>query len=297
MLYTKIRMDYINGPKDRFYRVILVKGNPNLFQLGVILGTVVGAEFEHCFLITCKDENVSYVMSPFMEEPLDGFKYLGHYYLSDLPDNFTYEYDTGESWDFDCVCYKEKVELKANRAVIILEGKGQGIWEDNVGSLHLLFDGKIDPNETEENDEICLYKPWNCKIQKFGDFDLPLNIDKINKKINGLFHYNLVELLTGEDEYIKENNVDLSDYILPKIESCYDEVYDSLKINVQNQIDNHPKINSVYLYLCEKFGSSEAIKLITDTYLIYSLQSRFNKKEFNQNEYLDKLFELYRLEK
>ena len=126
---------------------------------------------------------------------------------------------------------------------------------------------------------------------------MPLNIDKINKKINGLFHHNLVELLIGEDEYIKENNVDLSDYILPKIESCYDEVYDSLKINVQNQIDNHPRINSVYLYLCEKFGSSEAIKLITDTYLIYSLQSRFNKKEFNQNEYLDKLFELYRLEK
>lgn len=26
MLYTKLRIDFKNGPKDRFYRVILVKG-------------------------------------------------------------------------------------------------------------------------------------------------------------------------------------------------------------------------------------------------------------------------------
>jgi hypothetical protein len=297
MLYTKIRMDYIYGPKDRFYRTILVKGNPSLFQLGVMLGTVVGAEFEHCFLITCKDEDISYVMAPFMEDPLDGYKYINNYHLNDLPDNFTYEYDTGESWDFDCIRYEEKIELNSTRAVIILEGKGQGIWEDNVSSLHMLFDGKVDPNETEENDEIGLYKPWNCQIDKFGDFDAPLKINKINQEINGLFHHNLSELIMSEKEYIRDNHVNLSDYVLPKIKSCYCEICDSIKTNIQRQIHSHPDINLVYSYLSEQFGSAKAINLITDTYLIYSIQKHLEKKEFDKKEYLNRLFDLYELKK
>lgn len=49
MIYTKIRIDFKYGPKERFYRVILVKEDINLFNLGVGLGLALGAEFEHCF--------------------------------------------------------------------------------------------------------------------------------------------------------------------------------------------------------------------------------------------------------
>ena len=95
MQYTKIRLDFKYGPKNRFYRVILIKGNPDLFKLSVELGTAVGAAFEHCFLITCKRREVHYVMAPFMEEPLDGYKYLRNYHLNDLPDSFKIEITSG----------------------------------------------------------------------------------------------------------------------------------------------------------------------------------------------------------
>ena len=106
----KIRLDFKYGPKNRLYRTLLVKGNPNLFELGVILGTSLGATFEHCFLFRCHTHCI-YVMAPFMEDPMDGYKYLGNYHLEDLPKTFTFEYDTGDGWDFNCIKYEEKVEI------------------------------------------------------------------------------------------------------------------------------------------------------------------------------------------
>ena len=35
MTYTKIRLDFNYEPKGRFYRVVLVKGNPDLFERGI----------------------------------------------------------------------------------------------------------------------------------------------------------------------------------------------------------------------------------------------------------------------
>lgn len=61
MAYTKIRLDFEYGPKGRFYRVVLVKGNPDLYRLGVYFGSALGATFEHAFMITSKKRDVSYV--------------------------------------------------------------------------------------------------------------------------------------------------------------------------------------------------------------------------------------------
>ncbi len=211
MTYTKIRLDFEYGPKDRFYRVVLIKGNPDLFELGVYFGMAVGAEFEHCFLITSSNEDACYVMAPFMEDPMVGYKYLRNYHLSDLEDDFRYEYDTGDGWDFVCHRHKEKVELDSNKEILILEGKGQGIWEDNIATLYALFNGKLNPNSSRQNLKKGYYKPWNQKIKKFGDFDLPLDIERLN---DDLFYahdiYN--EMLNNEIEYIREGDVCLDDY-------------------------------------------------------------------------------------
>ena len=95
MIYTKIRIDFKYGPKERFYRVILVKEDINLFNLGVGLGLALGAEFEHCFLITERNLHKEYVMAVFMENPVPGSRYLANYTLNDLGDKFCYKYDTG----------------------------------------------------------------------------------------------------------------------------------------------------------------------------------------------------------
>ncbi len=210
MIYTKIRMDFKYGPKNRFYRIVLVKGNPDLFELGICLGLAVGATYEHCFLITTKES--SYVMAPFMEDPLDGYKYLRKYHLSDLPDHFDYEYDTGDGWDFACKRYKETVELKNTRQkIIVLEGKGQGIWEDDIGSLYALFEGEIDPELSNEDEEKGIYKPWNYEIDKFGDFDLPLDIEALNEELKDAAKIHR-QILLQENEYIEQSGVCLDDF-------------------------------------------------------------------------------------
>ena len=45
--------------------------------------------------------------------------------------------------------------------LIILEGNGQGIWEDNISSLWVYFYGDVGPNGIEDKEEFGIYKPWN----------------------------------------------------------------------------------------------------------------------------------------
>ena len=210
MIYTKIRVDFKYGPKGRFYRVILVKEDINLYNLGVGLGLALGAEFEHCFLITEGNINKEYVMAAFMVDPMPSYKYLANYTLNDLGDKFCYEYDNGDGWDFICKKYKRKVELDSKKDIIVLEGAGQGIWEDNIGSLYALFSGEINPLEDHEDEDKGIYFPWNFEIEKFGDFDMPLDIEKLNQDIN--IHYKKLvnRFLKEEKNFIKENNIDIS---------------------------------------------------------------------------------------
>lgn len=210
--YTKIRLDFKYGPKNRFYRTILVKGNPDLFKLCVSFATSLGATFEHCFLIRCKDK-IEYVMAAFMQEPIEGYRYLRKYHLSDLPDSFSFEYDTGDGWDFQCKKYKKEVENKSNTDLVLLEGQGQGIWEDNIVSLYALFNGEMSPDFDGEDEEKGIFKPWNFVISKYSDFDLPLNIEEINESLSDDFEANYQEMLLHEKDYIKQNKVCLEDYL------------------------------------------------------------------------------------
>lgn len=213
MTYTKIKIDFKYGPKNRFFRTILVKGNPNLFELAVMIGTSLGATFEHSFLFRTNTRSI-YVMAPFMEDPMEGYKYLGNYHLEDLPSKFSFDYDTGDGWDFKCEKHAEKVDIKSKKKLIIVEGKGQGIWEDNIHSLYAFFEGKIEPESSKEDEKNGIYKPWNFEIEKFSDFDLALNLEEINESLEEAFLFNYHELLKGENAYLRKSNVNLEDYKL-----------------------------------------------------------------------------------
>lgn len=211
MKYTKIRVDFKYGPKGRFYRVILVKDGINLYNLSIGLGLAVAATFEHCFLITERNLKKEYVMAAFMSDPMPGYKYLANYTLNDLGDAFCYEYDTGDGWDFACKKYKRKVNVDSKKDIIVLEGAGLWIWEDNIGSLYALFSGKNSPLLDEEDEENGIYFPWNFAIDKFGDFDLPLDIKGLNQNINMHYKKMVKHFLNEENEFIKENNIVTSD--------------------------------------------------------------------------------------
>lgn len=281
MLYTKIRLDFKYGPKNRFYRVVLIKGNPDLFKLGVALLTSLEATFEHCFLITHK--GVSYVMAPFMEDPLDGYKYLGKYHLSDLPMNFNLEYDTGDGWDFKCKKYEEKVELKSKKTIILLEGKGQGIWEDNIHSLYALFEGEIDKDFDKEDEEKGIYKPWNFEIDKFGDFDLALDINEINETLDKDSQANYEELYENEKEYIKQTRVCLDDF-----HKTDNKRFNILEI-VADQIKTKDFVNKSFHKLLEYFNEEAAIKFIARVLINYAFKLDNRADNFTDQGYKKEL--------
>lgn len=211
MLYNKIRVDFKYGPKDRFYRILLVREDIDLFSFCVGLGVILGAEFEHCFLITIPNsDRLEYVMAQFMEE-MNGIsqtRYLRNYTLCVLPDKFDFEYDTGEGWDFKCKKYKNSINRPFAGDFILLDGKGLGIWEDNISSLYALFDGDVDPNSSESNEEEGYYLPWNLDMEKYGDFDNSLNIDEINESLNEMILEAKDILVNQEINYVKAYDID-----------------------------------------------------------------------------------------
>lgn len=194
MEYIKIRADFRYAEKGRLYRVFLVPPNMNLFELGCRIVGIFQGTLEHCFLYT--HGKTQLVPASFMEDTFPGIKayWMGQYAVENLPDTFDFEYDTGDGWVFRCKKYKTVVntEYEGDPRIIVLEGKGQGIWEDNITTLYAYFEGKLKPDDiAEESEEEGYYLPWNVSIEKWGDYDAPIDLD-------------LIEDITWEDSWREE---------------------------------------------------------------------------------------------
>ncbi|MBR1846507.1 MAG: hypothetical protein IJ787_02180 [Bacilli bacterium] len=178
MEYIKLRLDFKYAEKGRFYRVFLVPKGIGLYELGCHLVNALKGTHEHSFLYRCG--KVEFVPAGFMEDPIDSWLWMGQYTIDDLKDTFEFEYDTGDGWDFRCKKYKKPVIREDDKdgldpRIIFLEGAGQGIWEDNIGSLYGYFNGEIGPKCDPKDEENGFYAPWNVAIENWSDFDLPLD--------------------------------------------------------------------------------------------------------------------------
>jgi hypothetical protein len=167
MEYRRIRISYKEA-KDRFYRVLDIRNDLNLVYSGVIFATALNCEFEHDFMFRCNRQG--YVPDSLMSGDYDRWAAMKDCCLKDLDLSFEYEYDTGDGWEFDCetesVFEKDDVTF-----AYLIEGKGQGIWEDNRYSLDMYLEGKVSPKDSySENDEM-IQLPWNFEDSCFGDFD------------------------------------------------------------------------------------------------------------------------------
>jgi hypothetical protein len=181
MEYLKIKADY-KYFKGRLTRTLYVKKDIKLHELGCVLVTAFGGTFEHFFLFETKTK--SYVPKTFMEDfvgPND--LYMNDYTINDLGDSFTFEYDTGDSWDFNVKVYKRTKEIDSDNFAFIIDGVGQGIWEDNSYSLDKYLNGEI-TNLNEEDDEEGIYFPWNFQVESFADFDLPIDKEFIQEDLD-----------------------------------------------------------------------------------------------------------------
>ena len=192
--YIKIRADFKYAKKGRFYRTFLVREDIGLGELGELIVNIFGGTLEHFFLYRLKDK--SYLPSSWVDE----WNYLGRHInepfkdksINDLPDSFMFVYDTGDGWDFDCKKYKQIVTkiIKDDEDIptgFVLDGKGMGIWEDNIRSLYAYFDGEIDKDYNQEDENRGIYKPWNFQIDKYSEFDNPIDIEELNDKAMHFF--------------------------------------------------------------------------------------------------------------
>ena len=293
MLYTKIRLDFKYAEKGRFYRVLLIQGNPDLLKLGIAFGEALLCEFEHCFLITCSSGKKSYVMAPFLEDPFEGQCYIMNHFLNELPDEFDFEYDTGDGWDFHCKRYKKQVEYDSDKELLVIEGAGQGIWEDNIGSLYAYFEGKIGKDCNKEMPSKGIYKPWNLPIDKFSDFDLPLDLDSLNAKIDKLFLKDYKHISKGEKDYIKQNKVNVEDQLPKQKEEKKEDFFKpGVYEDVSMMILTEKRVKQAFVDLSGIYGENKAKNILTAVYFKHGIIAYITGKSFEMKRYLSDLDEM-----
>ena len=212
MEFKKVRLDFKYAEKGRFYRILLVPAKTKLNDLGCIFVEALHGTMEHSFCFETKDTN--YDSASFLEDAFfnDDSVYMNFYSLEDLGAKFTFCYDSGDGWDFDCRVYKKSVILDTDDVAVILEGAGQGIWEDDIGTLYAYLSGKIPPDFDGEDEEQCIFKPWNIEIDKYSDFDAPLDIEKENEDLKELVTLTIEEYARNEKDFIEENEMNMLDY-------------------------------------------------------------------------------------
>lgn len=175
MKYKEIRLNFSKCQYDRFYRTLLVREDLNLFNLGCAIVTAFGGSFEHHFLFKTKSRNYCPRLYNNSLNQISNVL-MDNYHLNDLEDNFLFIYDFNAHWVFDGHIVKV-VEIEQTKEVILLDGKGQGIWEDRIKTLYAYFDGTLNPDTLEEDEERKYYKPWNKRLTKFSDFDTAYDLD------------------------------------------------------------------------------------------------------------------------
>ena len=167
MEYRRIRISYEDG-KDRFYRVLDIRNDLNLVYAGIIFCSSLGCEFVHHFMF--RYEKQAYVPESFMGDSFTGWKPMKEHSLKELGESFIFEYDTGDGWGFICetVSLFEKDDMAF---AYLIDGKGQGIWEDNRYSLDRYLEGKVAADASCSEEDELIQLPWNYENDCFGDFD------------------------------------------------------------------------------------------------------------------------------
>ena len=247
--YRKIKASFKFAPNNLF-RTFLVRSDLNLSELGCVLCTMFHAEYEHCFLFETRD--ATYVPEVFMDDYFTSdWLLMDDYSLSDLPDKFTFEYDTGEGWDFECRLYKKEEVRSDSRRAILIEGAGAGIWEDAKYEFFAWLEGEIPPKKKHTKDEL----PWNLTFKTFAELDKPLDIVKEQKAFDSRIENDTKTYLDQMAAYFDDD-----------FDDDFDEEDDPLTTVIfagtAYQIGNIPFVRSTFERLIKHYPEDEAFEMI-----------------------------------
>ena len=251
--YIKIKASYKQA-KDRLNRTILVRPDIDLVELGCILCTVFGAELAHPFLFRCKDEQ--FVPGMLFDEfaLADDEFLLEESDLDDLDDTFTFLYNFGDEWSFACRKYKRETILRDTRKVIVVDGKGQGLWEDNRYGFDAYLSGMVDPESDEPDESLGVSLPWNLSLTKYSDFDLPLDISALQMLLDASIDDIISEC--------RENMFPSEDDESPKEAAAL--LFELISNAVMDQVDTVPHVNQAFQRLKRRYDENTAYGMIAE---------------------------------
>lgn len=178
MKYKKIKVSSTDAPK-RFYRILYVREDLNLFQLGVTILSAFDCQFCHMFMFF--DKKNTYVDKSWMDE-FSNDKNYEEYKISDLElsanNTFKLCYDTGDDWEFEIKIYKAEKDLCENSFGKLVEGAGESIWEDNHYLFWKFLKGGSDALSDE--DKAFLLEMLDINIEQFDD---AIDMEYLNENV------------------------------------------------------------------------------------------------------------------
>ena len=273
---------------DRFYRVVLAKENVSLYELGVILGTALGCEFEHMFMFRSGKDKFC---DPAWIDRDNEYSYYDKK-LEDLDKNFIFSYDTGDGWDFECRISDETFDMDTDKIAILEEGKGQGIWEDNKFNLMRYLDGEIDPDTDEEDEENGIYFPWNYDIERFSDFDTDFDLKFEQEDFAECVEDNLYSLKEARDEvsdFLPDNDDDNNINIMSAYDSAFDIVCEYI---ASYQIMTDDEVQTMFDDLKDETGEENAMRKLISVVKDELSEYIDNNEMLKKHSFFTKMFDI-----
>jgi len=299
MLYRKIRAEFVDE-KDRLYRVMYVRKDIKLHELACVIINSFGGTYEHSFYYYYRKRGTpQYVSMVFFDNRFFEQIYMNDVTLSDEHNNIILEYDTGAGWDFRIKLYKTEIELDDERFAIIKEAVGQGIWEDNIHSLHMYLNGEVSKEDTGEEDAYPSL-PWNFDNTCFGDFDKEVDLKELQDAIDDVT-YDILNYLEEQLEYYKGCteylDIEERDEIIKKLEKEIEDFEDksfaeSTYSLIRDLINNFDFIKKEYERLSLVHGDDEASEMIAEEYFKIALDEKDVEKKINDGRLEKALKEL-----
>lgn len=267
MKYRRLKIELRNYPK-RLNRVLLIREDLNMIEVGVIISNSLKCWMEHMFLFRKgKHAYLSEVMYEDCES--EEMHKMSDYILKNFGDQFYYGYDPGENWDFKCTVL-DIVEKEGLQLAYMEDAEGLGIWENNYTAFEAYIEGKIKPNSSKENLSKGYFLPENLMISTYGEYDdfdyLSLKNEFEESVEYDVYDYVMAAHQNGYEMDVVERR--------PAFENDHDDVDDMFegfeqlsKEYASMHIESIPRIKRVYEFIKNDAGEEVAFELIQGTLL------------------------------
>lgn len=265
MEYKILKVNFPLCEEGRFYRTFAVSEDMNLKELGCailtsLLSTVIKDYFFTVGIIRYLPQHL--IRQYYEHED----KLISDYKLSDLPNEFTFSYGADEYF-FDCsILRSEQLNSEAN--IVLLDGKGQGIWEDGYFTFLAYLNGKVDPEGLEEDYFEDIIIPKNVKLSKYSDFETSFDLETVKECFYGLYTIRLELLETKKEE--------------------------SMYVDILTQIVNHHRdiysfVEDTYNRLIVNYSHGDVYSMIHSVFIDLAVDYAELDEEFNEEAYKEKL--------